>query len=303
VEVRYSKAGEGGEEEEAVCKAVIETSGRVSLAHPRLVDHAVICPSVPAARLWLENYYEKAAENADEEMIDDLPDSEDEEAAPAEVQPLPPVLRLLRTPSLPSGRSTDRISLFLQTKEQKDEAALFYELGHTAFTSFFQKTISRAQILVKAREEVLGLEREGSELEGTKAELLRRRKKLLDSFTASLGGLPVGRKKAAVVELKEQLRRAKEPEPSGGQPAAVQPPAVSAGSPTPYSDLTGINTVRPDGTVLRPMNAFMLWAKERRGEMVRQGMPVAEVSQVCGTKCTNPILTNQCRRCRSSGSS
>ena len=38
--------------------------------------------------------------------------------------------------------------------------------------------------------------------------------------------------------------------------------------------------MRSDGTVLRPMNAFMLWAKEKRVEMMKQGLQVAEVSQV-----------------------
>ena len=38
--------------------------------------------------------------------------------------------------------------------------------------------------------------------------------------------------------------------------------------------------MRSDGTVLRPMNAFMLWAKEKRVEMMGQGLQVSEVSQV-----------------------
>jgi hypothetical protein len=49
----------------------------------------------------------------------------------------------------------------------------------------------------RAEEEVLGLERAGSKLEGTEVGLL-------DSFTASLGLLPVGREKRVAVESKEQ---------------------------------------------------------------------------------------------------
>ena len=61
----------------------------------------------------------------------------------------PPVLKRIQTPSVLSGRATNHIYLFLQTREQKDKTALFYELGHAAFAQFFQKTILRAQILVK----------------------------------------------------------------------------------------------------------------------------------------------------------
>ena len=168
--------------------------------------HEVICPGVPAAKLWLENFYEEEGE--EEESI--METAEESKTAEERRSP-PPVLKLIRTPSLPSGAKTEHISLFLQTKEQKDEAALFYELGHTAFTKFFQKTISRAQILVKAKEEISSLEKEGTELETSRVALLKRREKLFMEFTKSLEGLPVGRKKAAVIELKDLLKKDKEP--------------------------------------------------------------------------------------------
>ena len=174
------------------------------MEHPKLAKHAVICPSVPAAKLWLENYFEELEEDGEEEEKT-LDKTAGERRSP------PPVLKLIKTPSLPSGANTDHISLFLQTKEQKDETALFYELGHTAYTKFFQKTISRAQILKKAKEEIQSLEKEGTELEASKVALLKRREKLFTNFTKSLEGLPVGKKKAAVIELKELLKKDKEP--------------------------------------------------------------------------------------------
>ena len=41
--------------------------------------------------------------------------------------------------------------------------------------------------------------------------MLKRREKLFTNFTKSLEGLPVGKKKAAVIELKELLKKDKEP--------------------------------------------------------------------------------------------
>ena len=40
---------------------------------------------------------------------------------------------------------------------------------------------------------------------------------------------------------------------------------------TPYTDSTGLQTIRKDGKVLRPMNAFMLWAKPMRKELIANG--------------------------------
>ena len=44
-----------------------------------------------------------------------------------------------------------------------------------------------------------------------------------------------------------------------------------AGPGTPYSDLTGLQTIKKDGKVMRPMNAFMLWAKAYRSELIAKG--------------------------------
>ena len=63
----------------------------------------------------------------------------------------------------------------------------------------------------------------------------------------------------------------------------------------------GINTVRSDGTILRPMNAFMLWAKEKRVEMMKQGLQVAEVSQVIISR-QESILISTPRHCLNNGS-
>jgi len=292
VEINYLKAG-------VLCtvSACIESSGKVVLTHPRYDDHDVISTDEKAAKAWLEEYYEDydpVSCNADEIILDNpkpLP------TEPPKVKTPPPVLRRIKTPSLPSGKSTSNISLFLQTKQQKDEAELFYELGHTAFNNFFQRNVSRAQILVKAKEEIIMLEDEGKKLELSKQLLLKKRSKLFEDFTKTLNGLPVARKKAAVIELKELLKRDKEEvkdkaakqvnasdediveivEATPSQSVAAQHHYYPGQ--TPYTDITGIKTVRSDGSILRPMNAFMLWAKERRATMIAQGLSVSQVSQ------------------------
>ena len=133
-------------------------------------------------------------------------------------------------------------------------------------------------------------------MELNKQNLLKRRTKLFELFTKSLNGLPVAKKKAAVIELKELLRKDKERKETGPEPVISTAPSSTAGkkvarsqsqskeqakaSPTPYTDATGINTMRPDGSVLRPMNAFMLWAKDRRSSLLAQGLGISQVSQV-----------------------
>ncbi len=48
-------------------------------------------------------------------------------------------------------------------------------------------------------------------------------------------------------------------------------PTLATSGPTPYSDVTGLKTVKKDGKVLRPMNAFMLWAKDHRRTLIANG--------------------------------
>ena len=56
-------------------------------------------------------------------------------------------------------------------------------------------------------------------------------------------------------------------------------PTTSGGN-TPYSDVTGLKTVKKDGKVLRPMNAFMLWAKDHRKKLIASGYDGATVSKM-----------------------
>ena len=48
-------------------------------------------------------------------------------------------------------------------------------------------------------------------------------------------------------------------------------PGKSSGGITPYSDITGLQTVRKDQKVLRPMNAFMIWSRSYRKELISKG--------------------------------
>jgi len=288
IEIKHKKG-----DVEDIFKAFLENNGKVILTHPKYPDHDVICPNISSAKSWLDEYFESSASNPEEEVV--FEDPEPLPAEPPRIKTPPPVLKRIKTPSLPSGKSTSNIALFLQTKQQKDEAELFYELGHTAFNNFFQRNVSRAQILVKAHDEIKTLEEEGKKLELGKQALLKKRSKLFEDFTKTLNGLPVARKKAAVIELKELLKRDKEQLKaskvetveileSGPSCSNVsnsnqsQQHSLYPGQ-TPYTDITGIKTVRADGSILRPMNAFMLWAKERRATMIAKGLSVSQVSQ------------------------
>ena len=64
------------------------------MAHPKLAMHAVICPSVPAAKLWLENFYEELEEDGEEENI---MDAATQNKMAEERRSPPPVLKLIKT--------------------------------------------------------------------------------------------------------------------------------------------------------------------------------------------------------------
>ena len=108
------------------------------------------------AKLWLEEHF--AAEMVEKEDYEDeevlFDDPEPLPSEPPKVKTPPPILKRIKTPLLPSGRSNKKIALFVQMKPQRDEAQLFYELGHTAFENFFNKNTSRAKILEKAQKEI-----------------------------------------------------------------------------------------------------------------------------------------------------
>ena len=56
--------------------------------------------------------------------------------------------------------------------------------------------------------------------------------------------------------------------------------ASGSTSVTPYSDVTGLQTVKKDGKLVRPMNAYMLWSKQYRRELISKGLDGATVSKL-----------------------
>ena len=92
------------------------------MSHPNYPDHDVICPSLEAAKLWLEENEQKSAEKEKEKTS--------KSSANENVKKdFPPILRYIKPPQLASGKSSRGIALFLQTKHEKDLTELFYELG------------------------------------------------------------------------------------------------------------------------------------------------------------------------------
>ena len=67
-------------------------------------------------------------------------------------------------------------------------------------------------------------------------------------------------------------------------PKSSTPKMTCSSGVTPYSDITGLQTVRKDGKVLRPMNAFMIWAKNQRKDLIAKGMDGASVSKLLAEK-------------------
>ena len=198
---------------------------------------------------------------------------------PPKVRSPPPILKKITAPFLHTGKSTNKMALYVQLKQQKDEAQLFYELGHSAFNNFFNKNVTRAQILLKAKEEIKRLQDEGNIIEKKKQEQMRRRSKLFELFTKSLNGLPITRKKAAVIELKELLKKDKErkvrqklldDEVEVVKKVKSKPKAgaVRAG---------GGGEVQP---VSKEEQAFNSWVDTRRPDLLAQGLTSEQVNKV-----------------------
>ena len=164
-------------DEEKSFTGYLESSGKVILPHPKSDAHEVHCPDKESASKWLEEHFAaEIEEGEDEEVV--FEDPEPLPSVPPKVKTPPPILKRLKTPLLSSGKSNKKIALFVQLKQQKDEAQLFYELGHTAFNKFFKRNVSRAQILKKAQEEIKSLQEEGREMENSKQSLLTFEKNL-----------------------------------------------------------------------------------------------------------------------------
>ena len=262
VEIKYKSADVG---EDQTYSAVTRCRGKVILVHPSYSDHEVICSDLQSATLWLEEYFANQQEESD--IFDDptpLP------SQPPRVRSPPPILKKINAPFLSSGKSNNKMALYVQLKQQKDEAQLFYELGHTAFHNFFNRNVTRAQILIKSKEEIKRLEDEGNGLEKRKQELMRRRSKLFELFTKSLNGLPITRKKSAVIELKELLKKDKErKEKKKSFDETVE--VVKKGK-----------SKEKEKTARTPAEnlAFNTWSEERRATLLTQGLTLDQVNKV-----------------------
>ena len=272
IEIKYKSADVG---EDQTYSAVTRCRGKVILVHPSYSDHEVICSDLQSATLWLEEYFANQQEESD--IFDDptpLP------SEPPRVRSPPPILKKINAPFLSAGKSNNKMALYVQLKQQKDEAQLFYELGHTAFDKFFNRNVTRAQILLKSKEEIKRLQDEGNGLEKRKQELMRRRSKLFELFTKSLNGLPITRKKSAVIELKEILRKdkeRKEKKKSFDETVEIVKKVKAKEKE---------KTVRTPAEVPVPVPAsrddvaFNTWSAERRAGLLGHGLTAEQVNQV-----------------------
>ena len=112
------------------------------------------------------------------------------------------------------------------------------------------------------------------------------RARLFDQFTRGLQGLPVDKKKIAVVNLRKlvnnkinknltkDLEEDRLGNEMGDKVRSKGKEDVDNGTTitetksnvTPYTDSTGINTLNPDGSILPPLTAFDIWIKEVKGK-------------------------------------
>jgi len=240
-----------------------------------------------------------------ESISEDLKEMEDKLKADSKEQPfvkrtlnknLP---KLVRMNAGAKGKQAT-YGMLIQSRREKEESRLFYDLGRTALRQCFTKNTTKDQILKMSKVEIASLRFEGSRLENQKQVMMRRRAKLFEDFTKGLEGLPIDQKKEAVAKLKhllsskepafplEKTEKTREPKrvqitvnkiKESPSQAAAPVARLPAGHPTPYTDVTGIQTVRADGSIIKPMRSFSIWANEKKAEYLARGVPAKSLAQ------------------------
>ena len=330
--------------------------GSASFMHPDYKDHEVFCDNLNQAKLWVENYLktkmdhgsptqeQKTESSTSPKAADTKPKSGGlvlkplaslmEKASKASTNPgLPPELiknadaigkatereingrKFVSHPVLHNGRRG--VAIVFDRRHHNDMRMLYFKLNQLLATNGLRKMFSCVQILQRAKDEIYRLQKLDEDFTKRRKALMMRRSSLFKSFTDKLDGMPTAEKKAAVLALKDGLKKSKEAKNvqqqlvTTKQPAlestscdimfpqidtgsnlmpkhaeAMHPlkdlmPATAMSNPTlpssatpgitPYSDVTGLQTVKKDGKVLRPMNAFMLWSKSYRKELISKG--------------------------------
>ena len=257
---------------------------KVTFPHPRYQSHEVMCTSVEGAKKWIEEYIEnKMSGIKNKPTVVDKAVSDDDDEDDEEIDE--------------NQRKHMRLTVN-NHRYHKQQVKLFYALNQLLKTNHMKKSVNCVQVLSRARDAIELLKIEQMESEQTKKALLFKRAKLFEEFVQKLNHFPVSVKKKALLETKEMLKKIKDqrhapastfqqpdPEPATTPLATPtsSPPKADAtpqGGLTPYSDVTGLQTVKKDGKVLRPMNAFMLWTKGFRRRLISQGMDGASVSKL-----------------------
>ena len=329
----------------------------VSFMHPKFHNHEVICDNLVKLRQWFQFYLEEgkifpgnSEPNKGKLSIKPMKDLIDESKKPdvstkkpekrksipaqAQVRPQDPN-RVLNGRKFVchqiSHNGQHGVAIVFDRKNHMDMRKLFFKLNQILASNGVKKVTDSIQILHRARDEIVRLEKLDSDFTEKKKMLMLKRQNLFKEFTNNLSHLPSSAdKKQAVLELKEGLKSIKEaggklwqghnaykkddalnvrPDPDSKLfpnyneinhtkealksiwlPPQKKPAEMSSFSGpsssgiTPYSDITGLQTTRKDGKVLRPMNAFMLWAKAQRKALIAQGNDGASVSKLLAEK-------------------
>ena len=320
--------------------------GNVTFMHPTLDDHEVFCENLNKAKLWLECHIGTSDKSAElQQLIEDNaakksglsikpmcdliePEHEVTKSPPPPLPDNTPIARIVNGRRFVchqvqhNGRQG--VAIVFDRRQHSDMRKLYHKLNQVLSSNGLKKITSSLQILNRARDEILRLEKLDADYNMKRKALSSRRQDLFKEFTGKLGHLESKEeKKAAVIKLKEGLKKKENkiignPQRAGHHDEAVtikidtdsklnpteneikntrdaflklMPPkpigqmrisnsamhmsnsmaSSSSSGITPYSDITGLQTVKKDGKVLRPMNAFMLWAKQKRKDLIAQG--------------------------------